>query len=254
MWGCSPHRARPARWRRECLARLRRFTGPGSAMRCAPARRTEVSSGPSACRLGDAPPALLGGTTTGAAHATPRAAGSRTGRPVRHERGAAKQRLLRRPAAMVSRSAQPSGSDGRGRPARMRPTTTAPPGIWKVPGMRFAIVPEAVLQAALPASELRVIVALALHANAETGWCSLNRATLTRWTRMGAKEISIATTSLVAKGWLHKMRRGRRCNEYYLRVPPTHCAPHNEAGVDDAPTGGRRPADASSGVESRNFP
>jgi hypothetical protein len=132
--------------------------------------------------------------------------------------------------------------------ARMQPTTAAPPGAWKSPGTRFAIVPEPVLRAGLPGSELRVLLALAMHARPDTGWCALNRGTLADATGMGAKEVSIATSSLVAKGWLHKMRRGRRCNEYYLRIPPAPASPGRAAGPDDARAGEGCSADRSPGA------
>lgn len=86
---------------------------------------------------------------------------------------------------------------------------------------RFAkVYAEAILDDRLTWVDLRVLIALLLHADRE-GFCYPSRATIARFARIREREVSLRTNRLVEFGWLQKSGKGGRSRtcRYWVKVP-----------------------------------
>ncbi len=91
---------------------------------------------------------------------------------------------------------------------------------WYFREGRFVCLPVAAIRdRRLTLLELRILMALALHANTD-GECFPSRTRLSELTGIHETSISKTTTLLARRGWLRKERgRAGRSNRYYLSVP-----------------------------------
>lgn len=107
------------------------------------------------------------------------------------------------------------------KPASTSPTTSTADKKWFKKGVegKYLCLPiDAVLDRNLKFETLKVLMALAKHAN-EDGKCFPGRALLAELTGMHPVNVSKATRRLVELGWLTKQRRNGQSSVYYLRAP-----------------------------------
>ena len=80
----------------------------------------------------------------------------------------------------------------------------------------FCLPPSAITDRRLTFEDLRVLMALAFHANKATGACKVCRKTITKLTGVHPSNVSESTTRLEKLGWLEKVFRGHRAVQYRL--------------------------------------
>jgi DNA-binding MarR family transcriptional regulator len=94
------------------------------------------------------------------------------------------------------------------------------PAAWYARDGRFLCLPVAAIRdRRLTLVEIRILLALALHANAD-GECFPSRTRLSELTGIHETTVSKTTTLLARRGWLRKERgHAGRSNRYYLTIP-----------------------------------
>jgi len=106
------------------------------------------------------------------------------------------------------------------KPAKPQTTTTDDKSWFKKgkAGKYLCLPAEAVLDRNLKFESLKVLMAIAKHAD-PAGRCFPSRGSLAESTGIHPVNVSKATRKLVELGWLTKKRRNGRSSIYYLRVP-----------------------------------
>lgn len=101
-------------------------------------------------------------------------------------------------------------------------------------GQYLCLPIDAVLDRNLKFESLRILLALAKHADPD-GKCFPSRGRLAELTGMHPVNVSKATAALVKLGWLTKRRRNGRSSVYYLKAPGSpiikEAQPDNSTGT-----------------------
>lgn len=117
------------------------------------------------------------------------------------------------------------------KPAKTSQTTTAEDKKWYKNGEKgkFICLPfEAILDRNLKFESLKVLMALAKHAD-EDGKCFPGRALLAQLTGIHPVNVSKSTSKLVELGWLIKQRRNGRSSIYCLGIPGSAITKQNQS-------------------------
>lgn len=112
------------------------------------------------------------------------------------------------------------------------PSSTSPQWFRQADKGRFLCLPmAAVLDRRLTQETLRVLLALALHAN-EHGGCFPSRGLISRLTGIHPSNVSKATRKLEKYGWLTKKHCAGSSNLYQLHIPKFEEASMDQEATD----------------------